>query len=494
MTEDTLSPEQKEAYDAILEGKSVFLTGPGGTGKSYLLGLLAKDIPQRTGKVVGITALTGCAALLIGNGAKTLHSWAGVGLGKNSAEVHATSIRKMTPLAQRWRKTSVLVIDEVSMLTPEFLELLEEVARIVRRNERPFGGLQIVFVGDFLQLPPVSKNGEIRFAFESPVWNRVVEKTVKLRRIFRQKDNSFQEVLEEARMGELSDASVKLLQTRMDLPYESNPIQPTMLFTRKADVESINKSNLESLPGQVYTYTARTLPSGHPVSEITRVVEKMDKEAPYVSSLHLKKGAQVMLLKNLDQELGLVNGSRGVVVDFKEAPSNIPIVEFLNGHRCEILHEIWTSENDPPIERQQIPLRLAYALTIHKAQGATLDCALIDIGPSTFEYGQAYVALSRVKNLESLYVFDVWKNAFKAHPTVKQFYLNGVYREALRPETPLPPLPTAKRTTPPKPKSLSGKKAEYAFAEDDGEETAAAPQQQASLTKYWGVPKKSGGT
>ena len=418
----TLSPEQREAYDAILRGENVFLTGPGGTGKSYLLTLLSTEIPRETGKSVAITALTGCAALLIGNGAKTIYSWAGIGLGKGSADYHATNIRKISPLASRWRKTEVLVIDEVSMMTPDLLELLEEVARIVRRNERPFGGLQLVFVGDFLQLPPVSKGAEIRFAFESPLWSQLVQRTVKLKRIFRQDDTGFQTILDGARMGELSEEGLALLKTRMDLPYEKNLIQPTMLFTRKADVEGINKSNLDSLAGDVFTFAARTLPSGHPSTEITRTVERMDKDASYVPSLLLKKGAQVMLLKNLDQEKGLVNGSRGVVIDFKEDSSHLPIVEFRNGLRLSIDPVTWQSEHDPPITREQIPLRLAYALTIHKAQGATLDCALIDIGSSTFECGQAYVALSRVRDLESLYIWDLEPSAFKTHDKVIEFY------------------------------------------------------------------------
>jgi ATP-dependent DNA helicase PIF1 len=147
----------------------------------------------------------------------------------------------------------------------------------------------------------------------------------------------------------------------------------------------------------------------------------MDRDGSYVDTLYLKKGAQVMLLTNLDQEGGLVNGSRGIVVDFDLANKKYPIVQFLNGLKTIEPHT-WKSDHDEPIERKQIPLRLAYALTIHKAQGATLDCALIDIGPSTFEYGQAYVALSRIKSLESLYIHDVARSAFKAHPLVLEFY------------------------------------------------------------------------
>jgi len=268
--------------------------------------------------------------------------------------------------------------------------------------------------------------------------------------------------------------------------WDDEPIQPTLLFTRNADVDSINNSNLAQLDGEPQKYVARTLPHGHPIADVERVIEKMDKDANYVTELVLKVGAQVMLITNLDQEKGLVNGSRGVVTGFREN-LNWPIVLFKNGQQLAIEPFIWKSEHEPPIERSQIPLRLAYSLTIHKAQGATLDCSLIDIGLSTFEYGQAYVALSRAKNLEGLYIHEVTAGAFRAHPLVKKFYA-GTYEPPAAPvvapaptSAPAPAsAPSVKRKTPP----LKGKKAKYGF-EDETEE----PRQQASLKSYWGTPQ-----
>lgn len=431
--EPELSPEQKEAFDAIRAGESVFLTGPGGTGKTFLIDHIRNKL---AGKTIAVTALTGCAALLLGSDAKTIFSWAGIGIGKDSREKYVNQLRMMKHLSKRWRETDILIIDEVSMMTPELLEILEYLGRTVRPMSRtvsplPFGGLQIVLVGDFLQLPPVEK-GEQQFAFESPVWNQIVKRTVQLKRIYRQTDTAFQKVLDEARTATLSPASYALLESRMNLPWKDELIKPTLLFTRRAAVDAINNNSLAKLTGETQTYKCRTLPVKAAPSEVAKIVEKMDRDANYVVDLSLKVGAQVMLLKNLEPEAGLVNGSRGVVVSFQEFPPYLAKVQFKTCTRL-IKPEIWASNHEPPIQREQIPLRLAYALTIHKAQGASLDSALVDIGDSTFEYGQAYVALSRVRSLEGLYVHDLSPAAFRAHPTVKAFYEGTYVRKAPTP-------------------------------------------------------------
>lgn len=468
------SPEQREAFEAIENGESIFLTGPGGTGKSFLIREIVDEIPKRTGKVVAVTAMTGCAALLLGRFAKTLHGWAGIGLGKGTAQSLAQGIRKKAPLAKRWRDTNLLIIDEVSMLTPLLLEMLDEIAKILRRSQRPFGGLQVVFVGDFLQLPPISKDGVTRFAFESPVWTTLVKRTIHLKQMFRQQDSVFQGILDEARMGSLSKESIQILENRINQDYKKEKIQPTILFTRRMDVEEINTSHLDKLPGISKTFSAVTNPSKHPPSEILATTDKMDKDGMYVPTLTLKEGAQVMLVANLDMESQLCNGSRGVVVGFQDN-TNWPIVEFKSGIRVVEPH-LWESDHTPPITRSQIPLRLAYALTIHKSQGATLDCALVDVGPSTFEYGQAYVALSRVRNLEGLYIFDICPRAFRAHPLVKSFY-DGTY-------TPAKPVEA-------QPLNTSLKKGVYGFLEEEveapkEEEKAAVPKQtQTKMNAYF---------
>ncbi len=430
---DQLTKEQRKAYDLVEEGKSIFLTGPGGTGKSFLLKTMFEMIPQRTNRDVAVTALTGCAAVLLGKHAKTLHSWAGIGLGQDSAGVIVSKIikagKKIGKPFMRWRTTDILIIDEVSMMTPELLEKLDEVARIIKNVDKPMGGIQVVFVGDFYQLPPVIKEGEVSFVFESLLWKEIVQETVCLTQILRQDDPVFHKILDETRKGRISRQTFEILENKKkDTSWQTMTIKPTLLYTRRVAVDRVNQENLKALPGDCVPFFAETIfePVDKTVGltkqspEIQFTIEKMDKDGPYMPKLYLKKNAQVMLLYNIDQEAGLVNGSRGVIEDF-DIEGN-PIVKFRNGTSKIIEKVSWFSQDFPGVGRKQIPLKLAYAITIHKAQGATLDCALIDIGTSTFECGQAYVALSRVKNLDSLYVWNVEPSAFRAHPKVLEFY------------------------------------------------------------------------
>ena len=430
---ESLNAEQREAFDAIAEGKSIFITGPGGTGKSYLIQAIYNLIPGITGKYVNVTAMTGCAALLLGRYAKTLHSWAGIGLGRGSSVELAAQINRSKLGRRRWLSTDILVIDEVSMLTSELLDKLNEVAQIVRRDKRPMGGLQIIFVGDFYQLPPVVKadeqgNREIPFVFESPVWKEIVSRIIPLKQIVRQLDPIFQKILNEARIGEVSKESLDILRSRQGLQWQNEPIRPSLLHIRRSEVDDINEKNLRALKGERKIFTAETVFApldsfiglSKETPEIKRAVEKMDRDAPYMAELILAVGAQVMLLTNKEPQRGLVNGSRGIVEGFEGI--NTVLVQFQHGAPEPISLSSWESEEIPGLSRKQIPLRLAYAITIHKAQGATLDSALIDIGSNTFEYGQAYVALSRVKSLDSLYIWDVEPSAFRAHPKVKKFY------------------------------------------------------------------------
>ena len=426
-----LNAEQQAAFDAVIRGESVFITGPGGTGKSYLLQSLYAKYKSYTGKTMCVTAMTGCAALLLGPWAKTLHSWAGIGIGRVPAAAIANTISKDSRKKKRWRSTDCIVIDEVSMLTPHLLEYLDEVGRLVRKEpDRVFGGLQVVFVGDFYQLPPVIKDGEHSgpqrtFAFESPLWSKIVSRTIELTQIIRQKDPIFQQILNEARIGELATASYEALEARKTMTWKRQEIKPTLLFTKNEDVRSINEAQIGKLTGEEHVFTAKT--TKHPprmMKDVLQMItDKLDKDAPYEVELRLKERCQVMLLVNQDPAAGLVNGSRGIVTGF--GVDGNPLVKFLNGppYPVRVAPAEWSSENEEEaVTREQIPLRLAYALTIHKAQGASLDSALVDVGPSTFEYGQAYVALSRVRNMEALYVFEISQRAFKAHPLVKAFY------------------------------------------------------------------------
>jgi ATP-dependent DNA helicase PIF1 len=253
----------------------------------------------------------------------------------------------------------------------------------------------------------------------------------------------FLKILEEARAGRLSQESIGILERRKTNEWKKLEIKPTLLFTKRADVDQINISQLEKCEGEDKKFRVRTNKTqkyliSHTIDQVTEyAIDKMDKSGAYVPELTLRKGAQVMLLSNKYIDFGLVNGSRGVVERFSDGLSNYPLVKFINGETILIEPHTWASEDVDGLERQQIPLRLAYAITIHKAQGATLDCALIDIGRNTFEYGQAYVALSRVKSLDSLYIWDLDPTAFRVHPKVESF-LQTVYEMDTTAEVPDP--------------------------------------------------------
>lgn len=520
----TLSPSQQRAYDAALTGSSLLITGSAGTGKSYLLKHIYSALTAQ-GRKVAITALTGCAAYLLtedlGIKVNTIHSWVGFGYGEDEPLTYIRAINQKHPLRQRWRATNTLIIDEISMMSATTFDKIEAIARGVRGKDNtglPFGGLQVICVGDFLQLPPVVKTvpkkvgaaaGPVPlFAFESACWSTVIKHTIMLETIYRQRDPAFQKILEEARYGDLSAESIAALQERTSASWKKRPIKPTLIFTKRAIVDDINKRNIDVLKDTKYIYNVRTRVS--PTTTIKGIqvlkedepivkdsVAKLDNDANYIPSLTLCNKAQVMLIKNLDIKRGLVNGSRGVIVGFQpvemrvtitvdsvepakeeegeeteENPQKLPSPQPPNGIIGDVMtptvngfirsirirtvnpetreatvktetrtsvyfplvsfvgqdspilveYNYWQSTIEPSVSREQIPLALAWAVTTHKIQGATLDCALIDIGDDVFEYGQAYVALSRVKSLDALFVHNLQPSCVRAHPIVKNYY------------------------------------------------------------------------
>jgi ATP-dependent DNA helicase PIF1 len=434
----TLNREQQAALDAVMHGRNIFLTGAGGTGKSHTIRAIC-DWAATAGIRYAVTAMTGCAALLLGLGAKTLHSWAGVGLAREAPHQLVAAVEKNRRAKRRWLDTQLLIIDEISMMTPDLLEKLDLVARKIRKNPKTrFGGLQILLAGDFCQLPPVTKSDASgadsapQFVFQMPLWSELVDEIVELVTLRRQLDPVFQQVLTEARMGRLTPESIHVLEERMNLPWQDNEIRPTLLFTRNAEVDRVNRRNMEVLEGARHTYDVQTVlmekPEGRHVTmvspddtDVAAALQRLDTDAPYDPHLELCVGAQVMLIVNLDQDRGLVNGSRGVVTGY--SPGGLPTVKFLGWTDSIIIDRAswWLGEYEG-IGRTQIPLRVAYAVTVHKAQGATLDSALVDVGSSTFEFGQAYVALSRVRTLFGLYVWKLDPRKIRCHPAVVEFY------------------------------------------------------------------------
>ena len=410
-----LNEEQEAVMNEIDKKHNVFITGPGGTGKSFLIKHIKRYLEEKS-KVVAVTSLTGMASLLIGEGARTIHSWSGIGIGNRSVDDYFNFIRvKNKKAREAWRRTDVLIIDEISMMSDELFEKLDMLGKLLRwENSKPFGGIQILCFGDFYQLPPINT----KFVFESPLWNQTLDSVVSLDTIYRQKDPSFQKMLNEVRSGEVSDETDELLKSRLNLDYSSEEIQPTKIFSRRDMVDKINSEGLNKIEGESKLYKIVTKGKVHNDS-IQKALERMDDSAQYEKELVLKVGAQVMLIANVNQELGLVNGRLGIVTDMNALWVT---VRFKCGYETKIDTHEWKLEDNENISRCQIPLILAYAITIHKCQGSTLDSAFIDIGSSIFEYGQAYVALSRVKSIDALYLNSYSRKVIRAHPKVIEYY------------------------------------------------------------------------
>ena len=416
-----LSEEQDFVWREAMSGKSIFLTGCGGTGKSFLTNNLISSLKEKYGKAaVAITATTGIAACQIGG--TSLHNFAGIGLGNGTVEELVERVSKNKRVCDRWKKTKCLIVDEISMLDGELFDKLEALARQIRKDERPFGGIQLLLVGDFLQLPPIKKNGSVLFCFEASQWNRVVELNMELKTVFRQNNSSFVDMLNSIRRGVCTPETVAILSaTKYNQLNESNGVQATRLYATNADVDRINNQKLDQLPGEIICLTAED--SGE-----QPFLEQLDKNCLAPQKLCIKPGAQVMLLKNLDTEGGFTNGTRGVVECMVETEDEglLPRVLFetKNGLVAKLINkETFSLESFGKVvaSRSQYPLRLAYAITIHKCQGMTLNKVELSLG-NVFEYGQAYVALSRVSGLEGLRLLDFNASVVKAHPRVLEFY------------------------------------------------------------------------
>ncbi len=419
-----LTDSQNVAYEAFLKAKNILITGQAGTGKSHLIKKMVSHC-ERIRRTCAVTAMTGAAACLI-NG-KTIHSWGSLGVGDKAASFLADKILKSYPKKIKWQRTKVLIIDEVSMMNSIFFELIEEVARLVRGNDNPFGGMQVVLLGDFYQLPPVGK--DCSFCFESKRWKEVISESVILHEVMRQKDPIFQKVLSEVRVNKLSDETINIIQSRVGIePDISSGIVPTILYSTKKSVDKINKEEFNKLPDEnVLEYETIYELDGERITKMKdddfeRYKEIVDKENNYEKILQLSIGAQVMLLKNIDQDKGLVNGSRGVVIGFNSL--DIPYVKFMNGEvesidRHEYIFELSSVTN---VIAKQIPLALAWCSTIHKSQGQSLDYVKINIGREIFECGQTYVALSRARNLDGLFIEEFDPSKIRVHPKVAEFF------------------------------------------------------------------------
>ena len=424
-----LTENQQKAFNFMIAGKNIFLTGPSGSGKSAVVNMFKETHGKKLN--IAVTSTTGISALLIGG--VTLHSYLGIGLGTGTVEELVTKITANTKWRQRWCDLDMLIIDEVSMLSPELFDKLEQVARVVRRKkakrvlssdgetERPFGGVQLVLSGDLLQLPVVGNSDT--FIFDSQCWGRCIDEVVVLEKIMRQENKEFQDVLNEVRLGNVSAKGREMLGSRVGAKLKNElGILPTRIYTTNAQVDMMNSLELDKIGEEnVYQYDMEVYFYEF-VKNRDQMMEKYRKSSLAPETLQLCVGAQVMLVCNLDLESGLANGSRGVVVSIVE---DVPVVRFMNGEERVISHWQWEIEEDrkKQVRITQIPLRLAWAQTIHKAQGSTIDYAEMDLS-NVFTYGQAYVALSRVRSLEGLSIIDINYEAVKAHPKALEYYRN----------------------------------------------------------------------
>jgi ATP-dependent DNA helicase PIF1 len=415
-----LNPGQTYALGLIEAGRNIFLTGQGGVGKSELIKHV-KSLWEARGKKIGITSLTGVSSLALRG--MTIHSWAGIGLGDLSCAELLKKVRKK-PQKKNWMGTDLLVIDEISMMSPDLLLKLDFVGRAMRRCERAFGGIQLVFSGDFCQLPPVKTDV---YCFEGETWKACNLEVVQLTQNMRQSDPLFMKILSEVRMGILTPEGRALLESRLNAKVGKEGIIPTKLFSHRKAADEINEAGLRAIPRndnvlqkfEAYDYIS----AKHEIPEHIQkfYVQALNKACQAKPILYLLVGAQVMLIHNLDVKQGLVNGSCGIVIRIEEMR---PVVRFSNGIETIIQAHDWdlTVGEDIVVSRRQIPLILSYAITIHKCQGSTLDYVEIDLGDDIFTSGQFYVALSRVRTLEGLSITNLSTRGLLSDPKVRNFY------------------------------------------------------------------------
>lgn len=403
MTQDT-------ALNILKTGANIFLTGEPGSGKTHTINMYI-DWLKSHGVHAAVTASTGIAATHI-NGI-TIHSFSGIGIKKNLTDEQIENIMDKPWVYNKVNQTKVLIIDEISMLDAQTLDDVEAVIAKCKEglfgSNEPWGGMQVIFVGDFFQLPPVEKDRKktVKFAFESDAWDKAKPIFCYLTEQHRQEDPTFLEILTKMRCGKITgDHVARLIQTRK--PETQELI--TKLYTHNASVDALNATELQKLPGKLQTYTMQSHGNDY-------LVSMMKKNCLSPGLLKLKEGALVMFTRNNFDE-GYVNGTLGKAVSF-EKETNLPIIEIKGGKRIVARPAEWHIEEYGRSVAiiSQIPLRLAWAITVHKSQGMSLDRAIIDLS-AAFEYGQGYVALSRVRSLEGMDLKGLNDKALEMHPVI----------------------------------------------------------------------------
>ncbi len=426
MIYDVSTMTQQEALNIMKTGANVFLTGEPGSGKTHVVNEFVAWL-RAHGIEPAVTASTGIAATHIGG--FTIHSWSGIGVRRSLAMQDLKRIAENRRVAKRIIETHTLIIDEISMLSARTFGMVEQACRFVRGGMEPFGGLQVIVVGDFFQLPPVvNREEELEeqnlpqpllgreggdtnsvFAFNSPAWRSLNLNVCYLSEQHRQEDVIFLEMLSAIRNGAVSDSHQALLESRRTM----NPSveTTTKLFSHNVDVDRFNGFQLDKLPGNTEVFT---MESRGPKN----LTESLKKGCLSPELLSLKVGARVMFTKNDIPEHRFVNGTLGVVEGFYEE-NGFPVVRTFDGRTIYTEQQDWRIEEGSQILARitQVPLRLAWAITVHKSQGMSLDAAHMDLR-TTFEYGQGYVALSRLRTLAGLTLAGWNERALEVHPEI----------------------------------------------------------------------------
>lgn len=400
--------KQKQALDVMKLGHNVFLTGEPGSGKTHTLNRFISYCKKHD-IGIGVTASTGIAATHISG--MTIHSWSGIGLNDELAPRQLEQLRTRAQLKSRFKRTRVLIIDEISMLDGKRLDLINEVCRAFKNSEKPFGGLQVILCGDLFQLPPVTKFGnDIDFAHNSRAWQELDLKICYLSEQHRQDDDRVMlELLRQIRTNSVDESTYDALEDRAQ--YQASDPDISRLFSHNVDVDSLNERRLGELDAEEKLFTMTSDGS-------KKFVEQLTKSCLAPELLRLKIGAQVICVAN-NQSEGFVNGSRAEVVDFDLGR---PVIRLHGGRKITLEKHTWKIEDHQRVlaEVHQYPLRLAWAITVHKSQGMSLDSAEIDLSRA-FAPGMGYVALSRLRSLEGLYLRGINQTALHIHPVVSAF-------------------------------------------------------------------------
>ena len=387
--------KQETALKLMKAGENVFLTGSAGAGKTYTLNqyinyLKARKVP------VAITASTGIAATHM-NG-MTIHTWAGIGIKDTLSDDDLKRMKERKYLKEHLENAQVLIIDEISMLHAKQLNLVNQVLKYFKESDEAFGGIQVIAAGDFFQLPPVGRNSEQnrdKFCFMSTAWVEAKFRVCYLTEQHRQDDSALNDILNAIRAQSIQAHHIQALQSTRDQDIGETY---TRLYTHNMDVDSINFQHLNAIEGTDHQFVA--VADGN-----EKLIETLKSSVRAPDELTLKKHAKVMFVKN-NFDMGYINGSLGEVIGFEEDDQlgMLPKVKMTDGTTLLVAPETWSVDNEGGktiASLQQVPLRLAWAITIHKSQGMTLEAAEINLS-HTFEKGQGYVALSRLKSINGL--------------------------------------------------------------------------------------------